>query len=234
MKPKWPKVLPPLTPEGQRISDDFMRRWHEQLPGKFQMLERFNHGYPVRHGPKDFSSTLEIGAGIGGHLDHEELSLFQESQYVAVEMREEMAAQMRIRHPGAWTLTDDCQKEIPFSNGTFDRIIAIHVLEHLPDLPSCIKEMRRLISPAGKFLIVIPCEGGMAYSMARAVSSRRMFEKLYRQSYDWFIEREHLNTPSEIMEELAPYFSVEHREFFPFRIPSVNLNLCIGLRLSPK
>jgi SAM-dependent methyltransferase len=234
MNSKWPKVLPPLTPEGQRISDDFMRRWHEQLPGKFQMLERFNHGYPVRHGPKEFMSTVEIGAGIGGHLDHENLSLDQMAHYISVEMRPDMAKMIRTRHPGTLVVTGDCQKRLPIAASRVDRIIAIHVLEHLPDLPSCIKEMWRLISPKGKLLIVIPCEGGMAYSMARSVSSRRMFEKLYRQSYDWFIEREHLNTPSEIMEELAPYFSVEHREFFPFRIPSVNLNLCIGLRLAPK
>ena len=29
---KWPKTFPPLTPEQKRISDDFMKYWHEVLP----------------------------------------------------------------------------------------------------------------------------------------------------------------------------------------------------------
>ena len=34
---RWPKVIPPLTPEQQAISDDFMRHWHE---GAAQALRR--------------------------------------------------------------------------------------------------------------------------------------------------------------------------------------------------
>lgn len=49
MTAKWPKTFPPLTPEQQRISDDFMKHWHEVLPRKFGVIDRFNHSYPVRH-----------------------------------------------------------------------------------------------------------------------------------------------------------------------------------------
>ena len=31
---KWPKVLPPLTPEQQQRSDQFMKIWHVELAGK--------------------------------------------------------------------------------------------------------------------------------------------------------------------------------------------------------
>ena len=44
----WPKVLPPLTPEQQRVSDDFYRHWHEVLPNKYRAIEEFNHSYPRR------------------------------------------------------------------------------------------------------------------------------------------------------------------------------------------
>lgn len=36
---KWPKVLPPLTPEQKRISDDFMKIWHEVLARRFWIFE---------------------------------------------------------------------------------------------------------------------------------------------------------------------------------------------------
>ena len=40
---KWPKVLRELTPEEQAVHDDFMRRWHEVLPRRYGVVERFNH-----------------------------------------------------------------------------------------------------------------------------------------------------------------------------------------------
>ena len=55
---KWPKVLPPLTPEQQRRSDEFMKLWHEVLPRRYGLVERFNHLFPVRHSPPGFRTTL--------------------------------------------------------------------------------------------------------------------------------------------------------------------------------
>jgi hypothetical protein len=81
---------------------------------------------------------------------------------------------------------------------------------------------------------VIPCEGGFVYSIARKISAERIFKKRYKQSYRWFIEREHVNIPKEIIEELQLYFDIVHRDYFPFKIPLVDLNLCLGLTLRPK
>src|SRR5262245_42991562 len=82
--------------------------------------------------------------------------------------------------------------------------------------PAALKELDGLCSKeVGPFQIVIPCEGSFAYSVTRRVSTQRIFEKRYKQSYKWFIEREHLNLPSEILDELRPYFHVVHRSFFP-------------------
>ena len=74
----WPKFIPPLTPEQQRIRDDFMQHWHEVLPTKYSFVDDFNHGYVVEHAPRNFLRTLEIGAGIGGHIPYEKLSPEQE------------------------------------------------------------------------------------------------------------------------------------------------------------
>jgi hypothetical protein len=74
----------------------------------------------------------------------------------------------------------------------------------------------------------------MAYSLARKISAQRIFEKRYNQSYQWFIEREHVNRPREILNELAPYFAVSSRRFFPLRVPAVFCNLVIGLTLKPR
>jgi hypothetical protein len=95
---KWPKSLPPLTEEQRRISDDFMKYWHEVLPRKYGAVETFNHKYAVKHAPKSFRTTLEIGAGLGEHLNYEVLTAEQKSGYHALELRENMAEAIRRRH----------------------------------------------------------------------------------------------------------------------------------------
>jgi SAM-dependent methyltransferase len=232
---KWPKVLPPLSEEQQRISDDFMQHWHEVLPRRYKIVDDFNHRYPVQHAPKDFARTLEIGAGLGEHLEYERLSPAQRRQYVALELRPHMAEAIQKRFPEVQVAVADCQARLPFPDDHFDRIIAVHVLEHLSMLPAAVGEMFRVCDKQkGMLSVVIPCEGSFVYNLARRISAQRHFEKRYKQSYRWFIEREHLNRPAEIIYELEQYFIIKHRKSFPFPVSATFCNLCIGLTLQPR
>jgi SAM-dependent methyltransferase len=233
---KWPKVLRDLTPEEQAVHDDFMRRWHEVLPRRYGVVERFNHSFPVRHSRPGFRATMEIGAGLGEHLSYEQLSPEQERNYVTVELRQNMADRLSEIHPRVQTIVGDCQTRLPFDDGSFDRYLAIHVLEHLPNLPACIEEAWRLLDKnRGQLLAVIPCEGGFAYSLARRVSAQRMFERTYGMPYERFISREHINRPPEILAELAKYFTTDTRRYFPLAfLPSAQVNICIGLAMRPR
>jgi SAM-dependent methyltransferase len=233
---KWPKVLPPLTPEQRKISDDFMKLWHEVLPKRFGIVERFNHAYPVKASRPGFTTSLEIGAGLGEHLHYEKLTPEQEAKYYALELRENMAAEIRRNFPKVQAITGDCQARLAFADGYFDRVIAVHVLEHLPDLPAAIRESWRLLNPArGQFLVVIPTEGSPAYTLARKISAERVYKRRYGGDYSWFYKREHINMPGEIIEELERWFTIEARSFFPLPfLPMTFCNLCIGLSLRPR
>ena len=232
---KWPVAFPPLSPEQETISNDFVLYWHKVLPNKYQFIDNFNQNYTVKVAAKDFQRTLEIGAGTGEHLKYERLSQAQRENYFAVDIRENMVAEFHLHYPDVHAIVADCQKKMDFSDGYFDRILAIHVLEHLPDLPSAVKELYRLIDKSkGMLSIVIPCEGGIAYSLARKISAQRIFEARYKQSYKWFIEREHINRPNEIFDELAPYFDFKSSTYFPLKVKSQHCNLCIGANLKPK
>lgn len=232
---KWPKTFPSLTLEQKIISDDFMRYWHEVLPNKYGIVDKFNHQYSVNTAPPSFFRTLEIGAGTGEHLAYEKLTKEQEENYIAVDIRENMIAALRSRFPQIKAVVGDCQDRLEFTDGHFDRILAIHVLEHLPNLPKAVKEMHRLCDKKrGVLSIVIPCEGSAAYTLARKISAQRIFEKRYKQSYKWLIEREHINLPEEIFEELSPYFKQVSATFFPIPLRLQFCNLCIGATFIPK
>ena len=232
---KWPKILAPLTAEQKSRHDEFMRLWHEHLPVRYGRIEAFNHNFPVKHAQRSFRTTLEIGAGLGEHLQYEKLTDEQLSEYYCNEFRENMAAEIRRRYPRVKTVVGDCQQLMPFPDEFFDRIIAVHVLEHLPDLPACIREVYRLINKkSGRFVVVIPTEGSPAYALARKISAQRLWNKHFSVNYAEFYKREHINLPDEIQAELAPYFEVRKRGFFPLRVPLLFCNLCVGLVLTPR
>jgi SAM-dependent methyltransferase len=231
---KWPKYIPPLTEEQKAIGDDFVRLRHEKLP-RYSAIEAFNHGWVVKNAPKGFARTLEVGAGLGEHVKHERLTAAQEAGYVTLELRENMAAELRRRFPRVRTIVGDCQRSLDLPDGYFDRIVAVHVLEHLPNLPAAIAEMYRLCDKdRGVCQVVIPCEGSLAYTLCRRISAQRLFEKRYGQPYRWFISREHLSVPQEIVEELERCFSVERRAFFPIPVPALFCNLCLAMNLRPR
>jgi ubiquinone/menaquinone biosynthesis C-methylase UbiE len=232
---KWPKIFPPLTKEQAAISNDFMKYWHEVLPDRYGIADRFNQNYVVKKAPHGFSRTLEIGAGNGEHLKYEHLTEEQRSNYFAVDIRANMIAEFSKQFPDINAVVGDCQMRMDFEDGYFDRILAIHVLEHLPNLPAAVKETHRLCDKnRGVLSVVIPCEGSMAYSLARKVSAQRIFEARYKQSYRWFIEREHINLPHEIIEELSVCFTPVSSTYFPIPLKMKFFNLCIGLTLKPR
>jgi SAM-dependent methyltransferase len=222
----WPKQLPPLTPEQIAIRDDYMAYFYDGVYSeRYGVVQRFNHTYAARtagDGPR----TLDLGAGLGEHVEYEQT---RGKHYVALELRPEMAAAIESKYPEISVCTGDAQAGLAFDAGTFDRVLAIHVLEHLPNLPAALEEVHRVLRPGGAFSVVLPCEGGFGYSLGRRLTTKRLFERRYGISYDWCIESEHVNTADEVTVELDSRFAREHRAWFPLRIPTVHVNVCVGL-----
>lgn len=227
----WPKQLPVLTSKQLMIREDFMKHWLEVLPTKYGFIERINHWYAIPQCTINYCKTLEVGGGIGAHLAYEDLT---SQEYTVLELREELAHLIRLKYPNVRVIVGDVQERIAAPEEYFDRIIAVHVLEHLPNLQMGLSEIRRVMKPSGIFSVVIPCEGGVAYELIREVALGRLFEERYACSYDWLVRSEHLNDAWELLGELKQYFNVSKKSYWPLRIPSIHLNLVIGLTCVPK
>ena len=230
----FPKQIPTLTPKQKLIKDDFTVHWLKVLRKNYGIADKFNHKTVVNSVPKNFLRTLEIGAGIGEHLNYERLNDKQKKNYYAMDIRENVLKIISKEHPKINTILGDCEKKIDFENNFFDRVLAIHILEHLPNLPNAINEVARVLKNSGMFQIVIPCEGSIAYTIARKISAKRIFEKKYKTSYDWYIKSEHVNLPHEIISELKKKFVIIKKTYFPIPISIEFCNLCIALNLKIK
>jgi len=228
---QWPKTLPVLTEDQERVRKAFYQLWLDELPQRYGILDRFNHNYPLRTATEGMLKTLDIGAGTGEHIHYENL---KELEYTALDLRPEMGERIKAAYPTVNVVIGDIQSRLDFPDQYFDRILAIHVLEHLPDLPKALDEISRLLHPTGKFSVLIPCDPGFAYSIGRNISARRLYNRHFKGSYDWFIAAEHINRPDEIITELHKHFEISDRHYFPLIVPIIGLNLVIGLTLQHK
>jgi SAM-dependent methyltransferase len=228
----WPKVPPALSPEQEAAREDFMLAWHNLLPAKYGIVERFNHGALSKLPPgKNHWRTLEIGAGIGGHLPFEDLT---HQEYHCLELRDEFCQELKKRPNVAGIHAADIQTRTDFETASFDRVVAIHVLEHLRNLPPAVAEISRILADDGIFDVVLPCEGGLAYYIARHISAKPFFERRFKMSYDPIIANEHVNTLDEVLETLAPHFVATSTSRFPLGVPINGINLAIALRMRKK
>ncbi len=173
--------------------------------------------------------TLEIGAGTGTHLPFEPAG-----EYVALEASKELADQIP-RREGLTVVVADCEERLPWEDDSFDRVLAIHLLEHLYNLPAALDEVARVLRPEGVFSVVIPCEGGAALLGGSSFHDQADL----REALPHALRVDDPAGPLQFRDARCSTswpgrFRVGRRVYFPSRLPSVDLNLMVGLDLAPR
>ena len=112
--------------------------------------------------PRD--RLLDLGCGAGRHAFE---ALRRGARVVAFDYDEAelkdvaaMAAAMdqagEIPATGGSATTRGDATRLPFPDGSFDRIIAAEVLEHIPDDVAAIRELARVLRPGGTMAVTVP------------------------------------------------------------------------------
>jgi SAM-dependent methyltransferase len=123
-------------------------------------------------GPGD--RLLDLGCGFGRHAFE---AARRGAEVVALDAGDDEVAQVRATlgamveagelgagHPA--TAVQGDALALPFADGTFDRVIASEVLEHIPDDTSAMRELARVLRPGGSMAVTVPRCGPEAVNWA--------------------------------------------------------------------
>jgi phosphatidylethanolamine/phosphatidyl-N-methylethanolamine N-methyltransferase len=169
-----------------------------------------------------FPRVLEVGAGTGVHVGYVRHSY---DEYVMTDLNPPMLASADRKATAAVLTEVQDATALTYEDESFDRVIAVHVLEHLPRPHEVLREWFRVLRPGGTMSIVLPCDPGAAWRLGRAVGARGKFVK-QGIDYDYWMAREHINAINSLVSFLRYYFPRGRTErWLPFRIPSMDLNL---------
>jgi SAM-dependent methyltransferase len=98
--------------------------------------------------------VLELGAGTGVNLDHysgelEELVLVEPDPHMAKRLRARLAAS-----PRQATVVEAPAERLPLPDASFDTAVATLVLCTVPDPAAALAELRRVLVPGGRLLLI--------------------------------------------------------------------------------
>jgi len=109
-------------------------------------LKRINRLAQIEPGAR----VLEVGCGQG-HLTAALAAAGADIIGIdANPQAEQVAVSGLVRHMSA--------ESLDFEDGTFDFVIAVHAIEHIPELEKALAEMARVLKKGGKAVFVYPAE----------------------------------------------------------------------------
>ena len=177
------------------------------------------------HERNHFSRVLEIGAGTGEHLAFVRHGF---DQYVLTDLDSKTldVAKSKLdgKHDGKLVFETQSGEGLCYAEDSFDRLIATHVLEHIYKPHLALKEWERVLKNGGVLSILIPTDPGVAWRLSRHLGPRK---NAIAQgiAYDYVMAREHVNACNNLIALLHHYFPDHAEAWWPFPIPSIDLNL---------
>jgi ubiquinone/menaquinone biosynthesis C-methylase UbiE len=197
---------------GSSLAARMMRRGHMLLERDFDTAAAF-------------PTVLEVGAGTGEHLPHVR---HQFDEYFLTDLNPVRLADARASLPAETaarvTIASEDATRLKFGDASVDRLIACHILEHLPSPHLVLREWHRVVRPGGVLSILLPCDPGLLWRTGRALGPRAAAERVGIE-YDYWMAREHVNSIGNLVTLIRYYFDKVHETWFPAALPSVDLNL---------
>lgn len=169
-------------------------------------LERWMHREIARN-QSGHQRVLELGPGNLNHSQYLKCSAWD-----VVEPYDPLYDDGKEHHHLVRTRYRDIS-EAPSEE--YDRLYSIAVLEHVSDLPNLLQQCVRTLRPGGSFQAAIPSEGGFLWRLMSWHIKGFFFRVKYNADYKEIMRWEHVNTASEILQEVEAAFGKVRVKRFP-------------------
>ncbi len=172
-----------------------------------------------------FDRVLEIGAGTGEHFPFVRHNF---NEYILSDMNPKVLDVAKKKLSGV--LDERLQFEmqigsnLSYPDNSFDRVLAIHILEHIYQPHLALKEWYRVLKPGGVLTILIPTDPGIAWRLGRHLGPRKN-ALAQGIAYDYIMAREHVNSCNNLIAILRYYFPKAKQAWWPFAVPLLDVNL---------
>lgn len=107
---------------------------------------------------QDHMTMLDIGCGGGATLQRL-LKRSKKAKVYGIDISEESVAKAKKINADVLDkqvfVTQGSAEKLPYDDGMFDVITAVETVYFWPNLPHCLKEVRRVLKPGGRFAIMI-------------------------------------------------------------------------------
>lgn len=138
-----------MQKEYARLAPDYDERWAFYLQSSLrETLKR------VRIKPGQ--SVLDVGCGTGALLEIL-AKIYPGIALAGIDSTQEMLAVARRRLPEAVRLEQAGTGKLPFDDEAFDTVISCSMFHYVREPVAALKEMRRVLKPAGAFIVTDWC-----------------------------------------------------------------------------
>jgi ubiquinone/menaquinone biosynthesis C-methylase UbiE len=170
--------------------------------------------------------VVEVGSGTGHHLPFVSP---RPAEYVMTDASDDMLAIARKKYErevseGRVRIEKQDATRLTYADASFDRLIASHVLEHLPNPVAVLTEWNRVVKPGGIMSILLPCDPGLFWRTGRMFGPRRNAKKRGIE-YDYLEAAEHINPIFNLVAFIRYHFASVDEHWYPLRLAIPDLNL---------
>ena len=216
-----------LPPKYQQIYEEFYLDYSNanNFFRKLSLLvERWYHIQAYKEMPTA-NSILEIGAGNLNHIKFEKnfksYDVVEPKEFLLNSAEDKYKLLIRNRYKDI--------SEIP-NNISYDKVIAIAVIEHIEELGYLLNEISKRLKEDGSFLVEIPAEGEFLWWLGWRLTTGIGFWLKYKLDYGIIMRYEHVNNVQKIFVEIKKYFLIEKVKSFPFNFKNGRLYIHIKCR----
>jgi len=198
--------------------------------GVIGVMSKFIHRFMDYPYKKRKLKIIEVGAGNGQHLA---LTSLDYEYYLETDIRDLMQiSSKKISELASDRMQIDATYLSQIKDESFDLLISTCLIVHLEKPELALNNWLRVVKKGGELCIYVPCDPGFILRLVRFFSTRRKFIQMgYDHAYQhWTEHRNHFPLINTLIMRVFEGQTVR-RSFFPFFLPSWNLNMFVIYRI---